>query len=73
VRLFPLLSLACRVRVAVEPDAILPFERLTADCASETDPGTTVTVGEVEVTETALMVPVMLVAEPAVVPVKVAA
>ncbi len=72
VRLFPAASLACSVSVTALPEATVPDETLTVDLLVEAFPAVTVTVGSVLVTAAALIVAPMVVAEPAVTPVKLA-
>jgi len=72
VRLLPAASLAVRVTVAVVPEAMLAGATETSDCERLAAPGVTVMVGNVEVTALPPIVAVMVVALPAVVPVKVA-
>lgn len=68
LRLLPLLSLACNVRVMVDPELTVPLETETIDCAKDAEPGVTVTVGIVDVTLLPPIVALRVVAEPAVTP-----
>lgn len=72
VRLLLLESRAVKVRVILAPELTVAEDTLTKELAKLIAPGVTVTVGKVEVTETPPMVPVMVVADPAVTPVKLA-
>jgi hypothetical protein len=64
--------LAVRVRVTGDPDATVADETETRDCDNEIAPGVTVKVGRVDVTAEPPIFAPIVVAEPAVVPVKVA-
>ena len=72
VRLFPTASFAWSVSVTVEPEATVPLDAVTTDWLVEIVPGVTVTVGSALVTATELIVALIVVADPAVTPVKVA-
>jgi hypothetical protein len=69
---FAFASFAVTVTVEVAPDWIEAALTETVDCASERAPGVTATVGSVEVTAEPPIVPLIVVAVPAVVPVNVA-
>lgn len=72
VRLFPDASLACKVRVTVEPEFTVAEDTLIKEVLAEMPPGLTVTVGMVVVTGDPPMVAPIVVALPATRPVKVA-
>jgi len=71
VRLLPAASLAVRVTVVLLPATMLAAPTETIDCDTLAAPGVTVIVGAVDVTALLPMVAVMVLAEPAVAPVKV--
>jgi hypothetical protein len=68
----PAASLAVKVRLEVEPDAIVDDETETVDTAKEKLPGVTVSCGSTEVIALPPIVPVIEVAVPDTFPVKVA-
>ena len=68
----PAPSFAVKVMVTLELEATLLAETLMSDCAREAAPGDTVTLGRVDVTAEPPMLAAIVVAVPAVVPVKVA-
>lgn len=72
VKLFPLASLVLKVKVTWLPEATVEEETDTVEVATETAPGVTVIVGEVEVTADPLIVARTLVAVPAPTDAKVA-
>src|SRR5512146_17186 len=72
VNLLPSASLAIKVTSVLSPEEMELLLTDRVDWLSETDPGVTVTVGSVLVTAPALIVAVIVVAVPAVVPVKTA-
>lgn len=72
VSVLPAASFVVKVRVSLDPEVNVPLDTLTKDCASETAPGVTVTVGKVEVTVDPPIEAEIVVAVPEVVPVKVA-
>lgn len=65
-------SLACSVRVTVDPELTVALETVTVELAKLMGPEMTVTVGRVLVTATPPMVPVIVVAVPLTTPVKLA-
>jgi hypothetical protein len=71
LRLLPAASLACSVSVTALPDATVPLDTLTSDPAVEIGPTVTWTVGSVLVTAAPPIVAPIVVAVPAVNPVKV--
>jgi hypothetical protein len=71
-RLLPAASLARNVTVTELPEATVLFDTVTDEVEVETEPGVTVMVGAVDVTAAALIVAPMVVAVPAVTPVKLA-
>ena len=73
VRLFPPGSFACSVRVTALPDATVPLETLIVEVLVVAPPTLTVTKGSVDVTADPPIVAWIVVAVPAVTPVKVAA
>lgn len=70
VRALSFASLAVKVRVEFDPEAMVLAETLMSELANENPPGVTVTVGSVEVSAEPLIVAAIVVADPAVVPVK---
>ena len=70
--LFPAASFAWRVRVVLEPEAIVPLARDTTEFASDTAPGVTVRVGKVLVIADPPIVAPRVVAVPERTPVTVA-
>lgn len=69
VTLFPAASFPCKVTVRVFPEETVGAETATVEVETEIFPGTTVTVGKVVVTLTPLTVALIVVAEPATIPV----
>ena len=68
----PFASLVVRVRVRALPEATVFDETETRDCESEKAPGETVNAGRTLVTALPPMVAPIVVADPEVIPVKVA-
>lgn len=72
VRLFPAASLACKVRVTLDPEATVALETEIKEVAVAMVPGVTVTVGKVVVTAVPPTVAVIVVPVPTRTPVKTA-
>ncbi len=72
VKLLPAASRACKVSVTALPDATVGADTVTTELAAEIGPGVTASVGSVEVTTTPSMVAPIVVAVPAITPVKLA-
>ena len=70
VRLLPAVSFAVRVKRTELPDETVPALIVTTEVPTAMGPGITVRVGNVEVSATPPTVPVIVVALPAVTPVK---